>query len=106
MLSSTDKIIVIGRDMQRLIAQKIRHRDRQIVFIPNWSDHAIHPDKAAEETMRAALGLTDKFIIQYSGNIGRTHDVDTLLEAAQILKSRNNNRVHWMFCGWEANFSV
>ena len=39
----------------------------------------------SKSALRAAFGLTEKFIVGYSGNLGRAHEFDTLLEAASLL---------------------
>jgi glycosyltransferase involved in cell wall biosynthesis len=36
--------------------------------------------------LRNALCLGDRFVVGYSGNLGRAHEIDTLLDAAQALK--------------------
>jgi colanic acid biosynthesis glycosyl transferase WcaI len=62
--------------------------ENRIRVIPNWSDPAsIQPlAKAASETGRR-LGLTDRFVVGYSGNFGRAHEFQTLLGAARTLRS-------------------
>lgn len=42
-------------------------------------------------------GLKDKFIVQYSGNIGATHNVELLLEIAEKLKA--NSRILFQIIG-------
>jgi glycosyltransferase involved in cell wall biosynthesis len=34
--------------------------------------------------LRRSLGLADRFVVAYSGNLGRAHDADTILRAAQL----------------------
>lgn len=42
-------------------------------------------------------GLTDKFIVQYSGNMGYTHDVDVLADVAARLRHRDD--IFFLFIG-------
>ena len=35
------------------------------------------------------LDLNEKFIIQYSGNFGRMHDITTILKTAKLIKNKN-----------------
>ncbi len=35
-------------------------------------------------------GLADKFVVGYSGNMGRAHEFETVLSAAAILKDRKD----------------
>jgi glycosyltransferase involved in cell wall biosynthesis len=43
------------------------------------------------------LGLQDKFVVQYSGNMGLWHDMDALVQAAHAL--RDDPRIHFVFIG-------
>jgi glycosyltransferase involved in cell wall biosynthesis len=43
--------------------------------------------KAKEKSSEAQrLGVVDRFVVQYSGNHGRFHDIETLLEIARLLR--------------------
>lgn len=44
------------------------------VVIPNWAE-----DLAATASLRDELGLGDRFIVGYSGNLGRAHPIEPLL---------------------------
>ncbi len=51
----------------------------------NWADgEAIAPQ--ATSKLRDSIGLDDCFVVQYSGNLGRAHDIETLLGAARLLR--------------------
>src|SRR5262245_12999382 len=55
----------------------------RIRVIHNWvDDQALSPEPAHENPFRRAWGLEDKFVVGYSGNLGRVHDIDTILLAA------------------------
>ena len=54
----------------------------KVRVIPNWSDgRAICPIPAQHNHLRTKWGLRDKFVVGYSGNLGRAHDVSTILDA-------------------------
>ncbi len=56
--------------------------------ISNWSDGVkIRPVLPNENPLRKEWGLGNKFVIGYSGNMGRVHEFQTLLGAAESLKS-------------------
>ena len=62
---------------------------KRIRVIPNWADmEAIRPVAAADNPLRREWGLDDKFVVCYSGNMGRVHEFDTILGAAQRLASK------------------
>ncbi len=93
-----DDVVVLGRDMADLIARKIGV-DRRIVVIPNWGDpSAVAPMARTENPFAATYGLTDRTVVQFSGNLGRTHDIETVLSAARRLCDRESLR--FLFVGY------
>jgi glycosyltransferase involved in cell wall biosynthesis len=58
-----------------------------LAVVHHWADrNEIRPVACAENALRTAWRLTDKFVIGYSGNFGRAHEFDTVLDAAEQLK--------------------
>jgi len=80
--------VTLGEDMAaRLAAAGVRSDQRAV--IPNWAPHGVYPPAVSDAwAMRAAWGLADKFIVAYSGNLGRVHDLDAVLELATALRER------------------
>ncbi len=89
--------VVIGERMAGLL------RDRgippgQIHLIPNWADgEAIRPVAAADNPLRRDWQLDDKFVVGYSGNLGRAHEFDTILQAATLLAEEPH--IRFLFIG-------
>ncbi|MEN2785447.1 glycosyltransferase family 4 protein [Sphingomonas qilianensis] len=84
-----DRLVVIGGLMAaRVAAMGIPH-DR-ITVIANWSDDIdITPAATRSPTLRAEWGIdAEAFVLEYSGNLGRAHEYDTLLSAAERLRHR------------------
>lgn len=55
--------------------------------IPNWADGTfMRPRPKTENWFAQKLGLGDALCVLYSGNIGHTHDLGPLLEAARQLR--------------------
>jgi len=79
--------IAIGNSMaHQVLAQHVL--PEQIHVIHNWcDDDQIVPVPPADNQLRLAWSLEDKFVVGYSGNLGRAHDIDTVLKAAEILKA-------------------
>jgi colanic acid biosynthesis glycosyl transferase WcaI len=60
----------------------------KLCVIENWADaDAIAPKPAGESALRAQLKVAEKFVVCYSGNLGRAHEFDTLVAAADVLRS-------------------
>ena len=61
--------------------------------IPNWADGAlIVPIKPNQNAFRASWVPDGWFVVGYAGNLGRAHDVDTIVEAMTLLQERAKAR--------------
>lgn len=81
-------IVVLGRDMEETIREKLPPSQwGKLVLIPNWSDGAaIVPILKEENPFFEEAGLDPSdFVVQYSGNMGLFHDMETIVQAAAIL---------------------
>ena len=57
-------------------------------IVPNWADtDSVVPQPAASSRTRQRLGLEGRFVLGYSGNLGRAHEFDTLIGAARLLRT-------------------
>jgi glycosyltransferase involved in cell wall biosynthesis len=82
--------IVLGNEMKHHVTSlypEIRQRDN-IKIIPNWSDKdKIFPIKDKTD-LKAKYGLDNKFVVQYSGNIGLFQNLEIIIYTAEILKNK------------------
>jgi glycosyltransferase involved in cell wall biosynthesis len=93
-----EKVIVMGRDMNELFSRKTEGLDIPIVTIPNWADlESIEPLPRETNPLLAELGLLDKFVFLYAGNIGHPTDVETIIGSAGQLLDRPE--FHFLFIG-------
>jgi colanic acid biosynthesis glycosyl transferase WcaI len=78
--------VVLGECM----AERVRARgidSNSIRVIPNWADgDAITPLAVENNPLREQWGLANKFVVMYSGNMGRAHDLGPIVEAAEMLR--------------------
>ena len=83
------RIVAIGELMADRVADIGIARAR-IAVIPNWSNDAgIVPLSNRSPDLRAAWDIpATAFVLAYSGNLGRAHEYDTLLAAANALRTR------------------
>jgi colanic acid biosynthesis glycosyl transferase WcaI len=66
--------------------------------IENWADaESLRPKESGGSKLRNRLGLTDKFVVGYSGNLGRAHEFETVIGAAERLRS--DQRIAFLFIG-------
>lgn len=69
-----------------------------VTIIHNWSDEdEIVPVAHADNMLRQAWGLNDKFVVGYSGNLGRTHEFQTMLSVSE--RFRNDDRIVFLVIG-------
>lgn len=98
-MSRFEKIIVLGRDMQQLIAASARRPVADVPIIPNWADvEEIQPICPAENPFVREFDLARRVCIQFSGNIGRTHDLQAVLDTAKHF--RDDPEVVFMIIGY------
>lgn len=93
-----DKMVVLGRDMTTLLEKNYGIDPKEVVYIPHWSAiEAPEPKRVEESAMLKRLGLQDKFVVQYSGNMGMWHDMNIFVRAAKALE--DDPRIHFLFIG-------
>lgn len=81
------KLFTISDKMADLI--KV-YTQREIIVQAIWSIFQENEKMPKEDNFFIKEhGLENKFIVQYSGNIGVTHNVEALVEIAEILKDNN-----------------
>ena len=89
-LKNADRTIVLDRFMKARLLAKGADAAR-IAVVPPWShDDAVAYSAEGREAFRAEHGLTDKFVVMYSGNHSPCHPLDTLLAAALELRTRED----------------
>jgi len=119
-MKKCDKVVTIGRCM----AKKLTHsgiEPGRVAVIPNWPDYELLPPdgesaarrrqirrvKGAKGARPFDLLLTDgearKFRVLYSGNLGRAHPVETVLDAAEIL-NKDHPEIEFVFVGDGPNY--
>jgi glycosyltransferase involved in cell wall biosynthesis len=76
-----------------------------IHVIPNWcNDGEIIPVASGDNPLRHEWQLEGKFVVGYSGNLGRAHEFDTVLEAASRL--RDDARIVFVCIGGGKHFEA
>lgn len=79
--------------------------DAEVVVIPNWSAFSgFIPVSRNQNCFINGEKPEDRFIVQYSGNIGVTHNVETLVEIAERLKTNEEILFQIIGRGDRANF--
>jgi glycosyltransferase involved in cell wall biosynthesis len=87
---NASSIITISGGMASTI-QYYCTQETRIHVVSNWVDsNFISPMPKTENWFAQKYNQVDKLTVLYSGNLGATHDFDTLLEAIKILRPEKN----------------
>jgi glycosyltransferase involved in cell wall biosynthesis len=98
-LRNATRIVVIGKCMQDVIEAKLGSAKVPVDTIHNWSDsRQLYPILRSENPFFERYPeLRDKFIVQYSGNLGRFQDFETILAVAEQLSV--HTEIHFLIIG-------
>jgi colanic acid biosynthesis glycosyl transferase WcaI len=98
-LIRAQEIFCIGRDMsEHLTEVRGTGTSNGIIMIPLWSDcEEIWPSPKESNPLLKKLGLTNKFILLYAGNMGHPHGIETIAAAIKNLES--DEGIHFVFIG-------
>jgi glycosyltransferase involved in cell wall biosynthesis len=92
----TEKIFTISETMKNAIVKYVLPIN--VCVIHNWADSDyLKPISKFENPFISENGFEGKRIILYSGNMGLTHDLESVVQAAHILK--NQRDVVFVFVG-------
>jgi len=90
------RVIVIGPGLRHKVARHLEDGSdsEKLRVVHNWSDpDEIKPLEKSDNWWAKEQGLEGKFVVLYSGNMGLSHDLGTLIDAAEILKDRDDLRI-------------
>jgi len=92
------KTIFIGRCMEDIVRPRLPRKARErSVIIPVWADDPAISATTGVSPFVQRWGLDGKFVVGYSGNLGRFHDMETPMEAARHL--RDHHDIQFLFVG-------
>jgi glycosyltransferase involved in cell wall biosynthesis len=96
-LHAAEANVVVGEDMAEILRERGIASDR-VHVIPNWcDDEDVLPVRHLDNPLRGEWGLEHRFVVGYSGNLGRAHEFDTALGAAEHL--RDSRTIVFLFIG-------
>lgn len=89
--------VVLGERMRQHVCAQGVARERTAV-IHNWVDGSrIHPVPQGSNSLRKTWNLEDKFVVGYSGNMGRAHEFETIIGAMRRVQDKEN--IIFLFIG-------
>ncbi len=84
-LTRADRVVAIGERMRERLVAKGADPERTTV-IPNWVDTAKLAPRPIDNAWAREQGLTDKFVVMHSGNVGHAQNLDALVRATTFLR--------------------
>ena len=99
--------IVIGERMHDMLLSR-GVPARCVRVIQNWADDSeLGPLESYANPLRKAWGFdTHRIVVGYSGNLGRAHDAETMLEAAKLLSRKDGAAFCLLFIGGGAKHAL
>ena len=80
-------VTLTGEMRDFLLEKRPELTPRKAVVIPNWAHEEESRCQTQAEKLRASMGIErETFVISYFGNMGICQDMDTMMEAAELLK--------------------
>ncbi|WP_081702812.1 glycosyltransferase family 4 protein [Desulfuromonas sp. TF] len=100
-LENSSVVFTIGDDMAHLLEKSFdlsRTIAGRAIVIPNWSDvDTIKPLAKDNNAFAIEHDQVGKITVLYSGNMGNTHDIESILAVAREL--RDYEAIHFLFIG-------
>jgi len=98
--SKSERIITVGRDMEEIVCGSPGARPGSVCTIQNWASlEEVRPSERADNELLRELGLLDRFVVLYAGNMGHPQDIVSIVEAAELLKAQGRDDIHFLFIG-------
>ena len=90
-----DRIFTISQVLSEVIR---KYTAKEVHVVSSWADVSyIKPVERKDNWFSRKHGLHDKFTVLYSGNLGATHDIDSILGASKVLQ--NNKDISFLMIG-------
>lgn len=107
-LEQASLVFTIGDDMGHLLERNYdltRTTAGHAIVIPNWADiNMIKPLVKKNNSFAIEHGQVGKITVLYSGNMGNTHDIESILAVARELK--DNDTIQFLFIGTGAKWTL
>lgn len=87
--SSAVRIVSLGRDMDRRLEALGNHKQK-IRTVGNWADGSLIRPMSHASPMRDTWGFGDSFVVMHFGNVGLSQSLETVIDAADLLRGRRD----------------
>ena len=99
-----DRILTIGNIMAESMKRPMKSPIDVTVLPIAVDTEYLKPISKKDNPFAEKYGLTDKFVVLYSGKMGMGHNIELILDAAELLKE--NDQIQFVFIGFGPKYSV
>lgn len=85
---SCDRLVVVTPAFKEYLVEHWRVPDEKIFVVENGVETSLFSRLTPNTALRRAIGAEGKFVVSYIGTMGNAHGLETLLEAAALLRER------------------
>jgi colanic acid biosynthesis glycosyl transferase WcaI len=86
LVRKADRSVALGETMRRRLIEGKGADPARVIVIPDWADCSAIVPGSKDNPFARAHGLTDKFVVMHSGNIGLSQALEGVIEAAAHLQ--------------------
>jgi glycosyltransferase involved in cell wall biosynthesis len=94
-----DLTFAVGRCMRERLKERGIPQEKIRIVQNVGMEQEILPIPLGKSAFRLSHGLEGSFVVMYSGNMGRAHDFDTILDAARWLQDQGESSILFLFVG-------
>lgn len=97
--ANASSVVLLGNEMKKyVIENNIAKSDDNLEVIPNWfsNENALQNTKVINDSFKE-IANKYRFIVLYSGNMGSSQDMETILQG--ILEFKNHKEIFFVFSG-------
>ena len=95
---SADHVVTVGKGYRDNVISKVRVNDR-ISVIYNGVDGDHFSPRPPDAAFRHRYGMRNRFLCSYVGTIGMAHGLETVLNAAEILRDSGRDDIGFLLVG-------
>ena len=88
--STYDGILIGSKGFKEIVENRF---EKDVIYFPNWAEKSIQANK--KNNMLEFNFPEDKFLVMYTGNIGKAQNFEALITTIKILE----DHIHWVFIG-------
>lgn len=85
--SQADKIAITSKSFEEYFVNELKINDKEIEYLPQYAESIF-------ENMEKSSNKKDQFDFVFAGNIGEMQSVNTIIEAARLLKDDKRIKIH------------